>query len=127
MKSQVRYLQRRVANVAIHRPRPGVPGCRSVWGVGGVTGVIHRSLAGASYARATSRAARPAAIPICTGQQALSTQYNHQNGTTARNKLRDSDGSAARCGRYAESVGVGCAEDAVLVGLVVRRVRAWRM
>jgi len=46
-----------------HRPRPGVPGRRGVRGVGGATGVIRRSLAGASCARSTSRAALLASTP----------------------------------------------------------------
>jgi hypothetical protein len=102
---------------ATHRPRPGVPGRRGVRGVGGATGVIRRSLAGASCARSTSRAARLAATPTCAGGRDASTRAR------ARNKSRASDGFAfaGRCGRYVESAGVGCPG-----GLVVPCVRAWR-
>ncbi len=70
-------------------------------GVGGATGVIRRSLAGASCARSTSRAARLAAIPTCAGGRAESTR------ASARNKSSDSDGSGRRGGRYVDSGGVG--------------------
>ena len=85
-------------------------------GVGGATGVIRRSLAGASCARSTSRAALLASTPTCAGGRAASTR------ASARNRSRDSDGSARRCGRYVESAGAGCE-----AGLAGRCVRAWRV
>jgi hypothetical protein len=104
------------SNGVFHRPRPGVPGRRGVRGVGGATGVIRRSLAGASCARSTSRAALLASSPTCAGGRAASTR------ASARNRSRDSDGSARRCGRYVESAGAGCE-----AGLAGRCVRAWRV
>jgi hypothetical protein len=79
--------------------------------------VIRRSLAGVSCARSTSRAARLAASPICAGGRAASTR------ASARNKSRDSDGSARRCGRYVDSGGVGW----VVGGLAACWVRACSM
>jgi len=92
-----------------HRPRPGVPGRRGVRGVGGATGVIRRSLAGASCARNTSRAARLASTPTCAGGRAASTRAN------PRNTSRASDGLAGRWGRNVESA------DGVCVGGLVAR------
>jgi hypothetical protein len=79
--------------------------------------VIRRSLAGASCARSTSRAARLAATPTCAGGRAESTR------ASARSKSRGSDGSGRRGGRYVDSGGVG----RVVGGLVGCWVRASRM
>lgn len=78
--------------------------------------MIRRSLAGASCARSTSRAARLAAIPTWAGGRAESTR------ASARSKSRDSDGSGRR-GRYVDSGGEG----RVVGSLVERWVRASRM
>jgi len=103
-------------HLTVQSDRPGVPGRRSVRGVGGATGVIRRSLAGVSCARSTSRAVLLASTPTCAGGRAASTR------ASARNRLCDSDGSARRCGRYVESAGAGC--EACLAG---RCVRSWRV
>jgi hypothetical protein len=102
-----------------HRPRPGVPGRLGVRGVGGATGVIRRSLAGASCARSTSRAARLAAAPTCAAGRAESTR------ASARNNSCDSDGSARRCGRYVDSAGVVWVGGGGLAGCRVRVCNVW--
>jgi hypothetical protein len=81
--------------------------------------VIRRSLAGASCARRTSRAARLAAIPTCAGGRAESTR------ASARSKSRESDGSRCRGGRYVDSGGEGRVVGGL--GLVGCWVRASRM
>jgi hypothetical protein len=122
MKSQVRYLECKVANDGIHRPRPGVPAA-AVCGVGGATGVIYCSLARASHA---TQMKPPAPRDPRSHRSAQANKpYQHALGTS-RVSLTD----LRPAGRYAESAGAASsrtAVDVVVVGLMVYWVRARRM